>query len=173
MNIPLLQQEKSTSSNLGFGSTRGAGQEKKAIGLFGAALLQKYEIKNEIIEKVKLPIALSQDFLEKSVAGVKYKQVEEEVSEIFDTTITGRLHNTEKVFDGIRTKQRTIMKEKNFASTMAEYNNILYLGCKDGTIHVIDAKDEKTPQKRFIPHHGKDVLSLQIADAFLLTLSVN
>jgi hypothetical protein len=56
-------------------------------GLFGQGILQKYDIKNEIIEKVKLPVAVSHDFLEKSVKGIKYNTKVKEIEEIYDTSI--------------------------------------------------------------------------------------
>jgi hypothetical protein len=130
-------------------------------GLFGAALLQKYEIKNEIISKVKLPVAVSHDFLEKNVAGIKYNTKDKEIVEIFDTSLSGRMTDPDKIFEGVRTKTVEVMKDHNFVSSLSEYSNILYLGCKDGTIIVSDQRNAAiSPKKRFVPHNGKDVLIL-------------
>lgn len=65
-----------------------------------------------------------------------------------------------KILEGIRTRETPIMKDQNFVSTMAEYNNIIYLGCKDGTIRVTDQRTPTGDLKKFVPHHGKDVLNL-------------
>lgn len=50
------------------------GSSSKLAGLLGKQLVKKYDIKNEIIEKVSLPVTVSKNFLETSVAGVKYNK---------------------------------------------------------------------------------------------------
>lgn len=86
--------------------------------------------------------------------------------------IAGRLTETQKIFDGVRTKQVSIMKEQNFVSSMCEHNGILYLGCKDGNITVTDQKPLQPASKRFVPHNNKDVKTLSVVDGILVTLSV-
>lgn len=56
---------------------------------------------------------------------------------------------------------------------MAEYNGVLYLGRKDGTIQVTDQRAPNIPSRSFVPHNGKDVLVLNTSNGFLVTLGVN
>ena len=89
MNIPLLQQEKAETLTPSINPHDDFSKQK--AGLFGNVLLKKYEINNEIIEKVKLPVAVSHDFLEKSVTGIEYNTKKKKIEEIYDTKVGGRL----------------------------------------------------------------------------------
>ena len=168
MNIPLLQQEKIVSKQVSINDDEFS---KQSASRFGSILLKKYEINNEIIGKVKLPVAVSHDFLEKSVVGVQYNTGDKKVDEIYDTKATGRLTDYKQIFNGRRSKTVEVIKEHNFTISMTESGNIIYLGCKDGTIHVIDQRFAGKLKKRFVPHNGKDVYHLQVAQGFLVTLS--
>jgi hypothetical protein len=79
----------------------------------------------------------------------------------------------QKIFEGVRTKITEVMKENNFVVAMTEYNSILYLGCKDGTIFVSDQREKNGRTKRFVPYGGKDVLVLATCDGFLVSQSVS
>lgn len=97
------------------------GSSNKLAGLLGKQLVKKYDIKNEIIEKVSLPVTVSKNFLETSVAGVKYNKQKTQPEEIFDTALQGRLGDMDKIFYGQRTKQIKIFKEQNFITSFAEH----------------------------------------------------